>query len=223
MHENFPRRFTAGAFIAAALLLWLGWALLPTKIGKFLAPDDFANIGEHLHLWLWLYRVHLFGMVMTAVAVVALAALLADRPARVMIWPGAAVVTAGMIVGAVGAAFYYHHGVWGAIELADQPAEAIDRFIETIRFDTEYITCLTRFGRVFSGLGLVLIGAGLLHARALPRWVGLLAAAIGLAAMAITMIWPDELTWYLPVFHVFALWLLATGIVLFADPVRGGE
>jgi len=223
MHENFPRRFAAGAFIAAAAMLWLGWALLPTKIGKFLEPGDFANIGEHLHLWLWLYRVHLFGMVMTAVAVVALAALFADRPARVMIWPGAAVVTAGMIVGAVAAAFYYHHGVWGAIELADQPADAIGRFLETIRFDTEYITCLTRFGRVFSGLGLVLIGAGLLYARALPRWVGLLAVLIGVAAMAITMIWPDELAWYLPVFHVFALWLLATGVALILSPIRSGE
>jgi hypothetical protein len=218
MHENFPRRFTAGAFVAAAVMLWLGWMLLPVKLGTFLEPDDFVKIGEQLHLWLWLYRVHLFGMVMTAVAVVALGALVADRPARVMVWPGAAIVAAGMIVGAVGGAFYYHHGVWGAIHLADASADEVAAFIETIRFDTEYITCLTRFSRVFSGLGLVLVGAGLLYAGAVPKWVGGFAILIGLAAMTITMGWPDQLDWYQPVFHALAAWLLATGVVLWMEP-----
>jgi hypothetical protein len=218
MHENFPRRFTAGAFVAAAVMLWLGWMLLPVKLGTFLEPDDFVKIGEQLHLWLWLYRVHLFGMVMTAVAVVALGALVADRPARVMVWPGAAIVAAGMIVGAVGGAFYYHHGVWGAIHLADASADEVAAFIETIRFDTEYITCLTRFSRVFSGLGLVLVGAGLLYAGAVPKWVGGFAVLIGLAAMTITMGWPDQLDWYQPVFHALAAWLLATGVVLWMEP-----
>jgi hypothetical protein len=221
MQDNFPRRFTAGAFAAAAAMLWLGWMLLPTKLGTYFEPSDFAEIGEQLHLWLWLYRVHLFGMVMTAVAVVALAALLADRPARVMIWPGAAIVVAGMIVGAVGAAFYYHHGVWGAIHLDGKPADEIAAFVETIRFDTEYITCLTRFSRVFSGLGLVLIGAGLIYAGALPKWLGGLAILIGLAAMTITMGWPDHLDWYLPVFHALAAWLLAMGAMLWGARLSG--
>ena len=221
MHENFPRRFTAGAFVAAAVMLWLGWMLLPVKLGTFFEPGDFAAIGEQLHLWLWLYRVHLFGMVLTAVAVVALGALVADRPARVMVWPGAAIVVAGMIVGAVGAAFYYHHGVWGAISLADQPADEIAAFLETIRFDTEYITCLVRFSRVFSGLGLVLIGAGLLYAGALPKWVGACGILIGLAAMTITMGWPDHLAWYLPVFHALGAWLLVMGVVLWREPRSG--
>lgn len=218
MHEQFPRRFAAGAFIAAALMFWLGWALLPAKIGTFFEPGDFARIGEHLHLWLWLYRVHLFGIVMTAVAVVALGAVLSDRPARVLLWPGMAVIAAGMIVGALGVAFYYHHGVWGAIELKSQTEEAM--FIETIRFDTEYVTCLTRFGRVFSGLGLVLFGAGLIHAQAMPKWVGASGALIGLAAMTVTMGWPDHMSWYAPVCHLFALWQLATGIVLIVLPIR---
>ena len=218
MHENFPRRFTAGAFVAAAVMLWLGWMLLPVRLGTFLDPGDFAAIGARLHLWLWLYRVHLFGMVMTAVAAVALGALVADRPARVMVWPGAAIVVAGMIVGAVGAAFYYHHGVWGAINLADQPADEIAAFVETIRFDTEYITCLTRFSRVFSGLGLVLIGGGLIYVGVLPKWVGACGILIGLAAMTITMGWPDNLDWYQPVFHALAAWLLATGVVLWIEP-----
>lgn len=223
MHENFPRRFTAGTFIAAAVMLWLGWMLLPTKLGTFLEPGDFAAISEQLHLWLWLYRVHLFGMVMTAVAVVALGGLLADRPARVMVWPGAAIVAAGMIVGAVGAAFYYHHGVWGAINLADKPPGDVAEFVERIRFDTEYITCLTRFSRVFSGLGLVLVGAGLIHAGAVPKWLGGFAILIGLAAMTITMGWPDNLSWYQPVFHALAAWLLFMGLALWIGPGSGDQ
>ena len=218
MHENFARRFTTGAFVAAGAMLWLGWMLLPTKHGAFLEANQFAEIAERLHVWLWLYRVHLFGMVMTAVAVVALGALVADRPARVMVWPGAAIVVAGMIVGAVGAAFYYHHGVWGAINLADKSADEIAAFIETIRFDTEYITCLVRFSRVFSGLGLVLIGAGLLYAGALPKWLAGFAILIGLAAMTITMGWPDHLAWYMPVFHALAAWLVVMGLAMWLGP-----
>jgi hypothetical protein len=44
------------------------------------------------------------------------------------------------------------------------------------------------------------------------------AALAGVAAMALTMAFPDNLSWYRPVFHVLALWLLATGVVVF----RGG-
>ena len=35
MKHNFETRFTGGAFMAAALMLWLGWALLPVRIGAY--------------------------------------------------------------------------------------------------------------------------------------------------------------------------------------------
>ena len=122
MLRDFTTDVAGWFFPAGALMLWAGWVLLPRRVGMFFQSDDFPAIGAHLQLWLWLYRVHLFGVVVSALALVALAALLVNRPAeRILVWPGAAVAVAGLIVGAVGLAFYYHFGVWGALETRKTP------------------------------------------------------------------------------------------------------
>jgi hypothetical protein len=210
----FSARFTGCAFIAAAAMYWLGWMLLPVRIGDYFHPDVFGGIRAHLHLWLWLYRVHLFGMITAVIALVAFAALVADSPARVLIWPGVAVASAGLVVGALAAAFYYHHGVWGALETTGKSADEIRAFVDALRVDTEYVTCLVRFGRVFGGLGLVVLGWGLLRWGVLPAWVGVSGGLIGLAAMGLTMALPERLSLYAPVFHALAAWLAATGLVV---------
>ena len=153
-------------------------------------------------------------MVVTVIALVALGSLLIHSEARVMVWPGAAVASAGMIVGAVGAAFYYHHGAWGAVDMKGKSPVEIHAFVEALRIDTEYVTCLVRFGRVFSGLGLLVLGCGLIRWTIVPVAIGWVAVAIGLAAMALTMLLPDHMSLYIPVFHVKSLWLLFTGGVI---------
>lgn len=218
VQRDFAHRFTAASFIAAAVMLWAGWMLLPVPIGTYFEPDVFGEIHDVLQLWIWLFRLHIFGMVVTAIALMALASQLTESPARVMVWPGTAVATAGMIVGAVGAAFYYHHGAWGALEMHGKSPEQIQQFVDALRIDTEYVTCLVRFGRVFSGLGLVLIGAAFIMWKLLPTWVGGIAIAIGLAAMGLTMLLGDQMSLYIWVFHPLAAWLLATGIYIW----RGG-
>jgi hypothetical protein len=220
MLRDFSTRFTAWLFIAAGVMLWGGWLALPTRIGTYFQPDDFAKVSEDFYVWIWTYRVHLFGMVMTAMAVVALASLLVSSPARVMVWPGAAVVVAGMIVGAVGAAFYYHHGAWGALTMAGKSSEELLAFVDALRIDTEYVTCLVRFGRVFSGLGLLAVGCGLIKEHILPVWVGGAAAVLGLVAMGLTMLLPDQMELYQPVFHAQSLWLVLTGVVILRHGIR---
>ena len=210
----FSARFTGGAFIAAAAMYWLGWMLLPVRIGDYFQPEVFGGIRAHLHLWLWLYRVHLFGMITAVIALVAFAALEAGSPARVLIWPGVAVASAGLVVGALGSAFYYHHGVWGALETTGKSPDEIRAFVDALRVDTEYVTCLVRFGRVFGGLGLVVLGWGLLRWGVLPAWIGVSGGLIGLAAMGLTMALPDRLSLYTPVFHAMAAWLAATGLMV---------
>jgi hypothetical protein len=219
MDKDFATHLTGGAFLAAALMLWGGWVLLPRRPGAFFRPDDFAAIAGRLRLWLWLYRVHLFGMVTAALALVALAALAAEGWARVLVWPGAAVGVAGLIVGAAGSAFYYHFGVWGTLEMNGKPPDAVGNFVESLRLTTEYVTCLVRFGRVFSGLGLFVLGLGLLWWPALPFWAGWGAVAIGVAAMAVTMAFPDHWALYTPVFHLLSLWLAATGAMLLGSGI----
>jgi hypothetical protein len=218
MRTDFASRFAGGAFVAAALMLWFGWWFLPVKLDTYFEPGVFSRIHEQFHFWIWMYRLHLFGMITGIIALVALAALVGDSPARVLVWPGAAVASAGLLVGALGAAFYYHHGAWGALTLASKPPEAAPAFVEALRVDTEYITCLVRFGRVFGGLGLVLLAWGIFRHRFLPSWNGTVAGLVGLAAMALTMGLPDRLSWYQPIFHVLSLWLLSTGIQM----IRGG-
>src|SRR5215813_2571024 len=81
MLRDFTTDVTGCFFLAGALMLWAGWMLLPRRVGMFFQGDDFPAIGARLHLWLWLYRVHLFGVVVSALALAALAALVANQPA----------------------------------------------------------------------------------------------------------------------------------------------
>jgi hypothetical protein len=211
MSDDRAEIVTGWFFVAAAAMLWLGWVLLPVKIGAFFEPDDFAAIHQRLYLWIWLYRIHLFGMITAVMALSALAAVAAGSARRVWIWPGVAVAVTGLAVGAVGSAFYYHMGAWGAVDLAGRSAAGIEAFIESLRVPTEYVTCLVRFGRVFLGLGLTVLAVGLWVGAGVRRWLAAAAATLGVAAMAITMAFPDALELYRPVFHLNALWFLATG------------
>jgi hypothetical protein len=214
MLQDFTTDLAGWFFLAGAFMLWGGWVLLPRRVGMFFRNDDFPAIGARLQLWLWLYRVHLFGVVVSALALVALASLLANQPAvRILVWPGVGVAVAGLIVGAVGSAFYYHFGVWGALETKKNP-HAAEGLVQSLHLPTHYVTCLVRFGRVFCGLGLTVLAMGLLRGEILPWWAGGGAAVLGVAAMALTMLLPDNWAVYTPVFHLQAMWLAATGACL---------
>jgi len=222
MLRDFTTDVTGWLFLAGALMCWGGWMLLPRRVGMFFSGDDFPAIGSRLVLWLWLCRGHLFGVVVSAMALVALAALLANQPAvRILVWPGAAVAMAGLIVGAIGSAFYYHFGVWGALETRKTPHAAKD-LVESLHLPTHYVTCLVRFGRVFCGLGLTVLAVGLVRGEVLPWWVGGGAAGLGVAAMALTMLLPDNWALYSPVFHLQSLWQAATGAYLLLHGISQG-
>ncbi len=220
MKRNFSTKLTGWLFIVAALMLWDGWMLMPHHIRVFFQPEDFPAVYDRLRFWLWMYRIHLFGMVVAVLALVALGTLLAETEARILIWPGVAVASAGLFVSSVAAAFYYHFGVWGSIEMNGKSADTVLSFVDSLRVTTEYVTCLVRFGRVFTGLGLLVLALGLIKWKPLPLGIGVSAAVIGLAAMAITMALPDNLPLYMPVFHLQALWLAATGIITLRSGIR---
>jgi len=220
MKRTFSTKFIAYSFISAATMLWLGWMLLSTHIGTFFKPDDFEQIYLKWSWWIWWYRIHLFGHVISVVALTALGSQFVNSEARVMLWPGIVVASAGIFVTALASAFYYHHGAWGAMEMHGKSPEQIVAFVELLRIDTEYVTCLVRFGRVFSGLGLLLLGIGLFKWNILPLSVSGGAALIGTAAMALTMGLPDMLSLYMPIFHLKALWLLGTGVFVLRSRMR---
>ncbi len=86
---------TGGLFLAAAVMLWVGWTLLPAKIGAYFLPQDFAAVGTQRRLWIWLYRLHLFGYVVAMMAFIALATLVAGSAGRIVVWPAVGVLGAG--------------------------------------------------------------------------------------------------------------------------------
>jgi hypothetical protein len=223
MQRDFSSRATGSFFVAAAAMVWLGWMLLPVHIGEFFRPGDFDAVYSQRRFWIWMFRLHLFGMITTVIALAALGTLVSQAAARVLVWPGAAVATAGLTVGAVGAAFYYHFGAWGALDMHGKSAAELQAFVESLRVTTEYVTCLVRFGRVFTGLGLLLMAAGLMKGRILPTALTGSAALLGLAAMGLTMFFPDNLEYFTPVFHAQSLWLAATGLVLLTRGVRNSD
>jgi hypothetical protein len=220
MKRDFSTNLTSWLLIVAALMLWLGWVLLPVKIGVFFETGDFAAVSEQWRFWIWMYRIHIFGYLMTMMALVMFGAVLVETPARVLVWPGISVAVAGLLVSALAGAFYYHHGAWGANEMAGQPAEALRAHVEALRLDTEYVTCLVRFGRVFFGLGMLVLALGLLKWGIMPQWLAVSTAVLGVAAMALTMGLPDNLEYYSPVFHLNALWFVAAGIVMNRSGLR---
>jgi hypothetical protein len=210
----FVLKVCGSLFVAAAAMLWLGWTLLRVRPLGFFLPRQFAEIRADYRRWIWLYRVHIFGYLVTIMGAAALAAAVQGPDARVLIWPGLAVLAIGSLVGALGAAFYYHMGAWGALDLEGRGEDEITRFIASLKVLAHYATCLVRFGRVFFGLGQVVLAAGLLHAGTLPGWVAVAAGLLGLAAIGVTMAKPDELERYRPIFHLNAAWMLILGLIM---------
>ena len=160
---------------------------------------------------------------MTVMALMAFGSCFIASPARVVIWPAVTVISAGIFVTALAQAFYYHFGAWGSLELEGKSADAVAAFVASLQIVTEYVTCLTRFGRVFPGLGMLFLGFALLHWKILPSLLGWIAVVIGVAAMGLTMIFPDDLQFYTPIFHLNAFWLLATGIIILKSGFRTGD
>jgi hypothetical protein len=214
--NNFETSLTAGFFLAAASMLYLGWILLPAKIGSYFVPTDFAAVSKHRPAWIWLYRIYLFGYVAAVMAFVALATLVTEPAARIMVWPAVVVLDAGLVMTALAYAFYYHFGAWGSIDMEGKSNEEIQEFVASLRISTEYMTCWVRFGRIFIGVGQVVLVLGLLlQAGPWPMWLVVTGGMLGVSGIALTLEWPDNLDYYKPLFYLDVLWLAILGVALF--------
>ena len=220
MKKDFETNFTGWAFIFAALLLWLGWALSPHHIGEYIVASDFTAIGESVWFWIWMYRIHIFGWVTMGIALFALVSVIGRKPYRVVILPGAGMTIIGTFTLAIAAAYFYNYGAWGVGQTAGKSPEEIKEFMNGILFTNQYVTCFIRFGRIFSGVGLVLLGYGFIKWKIVSTWLGWFTALLGLAAMGIILSIPDNFEIYKPVFHVKVIWLIMMGVVLLKQGVH---
>lgn len=154
------------------------------------------------------------------VALFALVSVTARKPYRVLILPGAGMLIIGTFTLAIANAYFYNFGAWGVGETAGKSATEIQKFVNDILFTNQYVTCFIRFGRVFSGVGLVLLGAGFIKWNIVGKWLGWFTVLLGLAAMGIIMGIPDNFEIYKPLFHIKVIWLVLMGVVLLKQGVH---
>lgn len=223
LKKDFETNFTGWSFIVGAALLLLGWVLSPHHIGEYIVAEDFTAIGENVWYWIWMYRIHIFGWVTMGIALFALVAITARKPYRVLMLPGAGMLVIGTFTLAVAAAYFYNHGAWGVGQTAGLSASELDNFMENLLFTNQYVTCFIRFGRIFSGVGLILLGAGFLKWNMFSKGLSWFTVLLGLVAMSIILLIPDNFEVYKPVFYVKVLWLVAMGVVLLKQGVNLSE
>lgn len=214
MKKDFETQVTGWFFLVAALLLWGGWALSPHHVGEYLVATDFPAIGESVWLWIWMFRFHIFGWVTMAIALFALATFISKTPYRVLTLPGIGMLIVGTFTIAIAAAFYYNYGAWGVGQTAGKSPEDVQSFMDSILYTNQYVTCFVRFGRIFSGVGLVLLGFAFIKFKLLSAWLGWFTLVLGLIAMGIILAIPNYFEIYKPVFHIKTLWLVAMGVSL---------
>ncbi len=220
MKKDFETKFTGWAFILAAILLWGGWALSPHHIGEYIVASDFKAVSEDLWYWIWMFRFHIFGWVIMALSIFAFASITAKKPYRVVLVPGAGMVVIGTMTLAIASAFYYNFGAWGVGKTMGLSAAEIQEFMDNVLFTNQYVTCFVRFGRVFSGVGLVLLGFGFLKWKIVHQLMAWFTLLLGLAAMGIIMGIPDNYEIYKPVFHVKVIWLAMMGALILVKGVN---
>ena len=218
--KDFETNFTGWAFVFAAILLWFGWALSPHHIGEYIVASDFEAIGKDVWYWIWMYRFHIFGWVTMAIALFALVSITARKPYRVLILPGAGMLIVGTFTLAIASAYFYNYGAWGVGQTAGKSASEIKEFVDDILFTNQYVTCFIRFGRIFSGVGLVLLGFGFIKWKIVGTWLGWFTGLLGLIAMGIILAIPNNFEIYKPIFHIKSIWLLAMGIVILKNGVH---
>ncbi len=220
MKKDFETKFTGWVFIFAALMLWGGYMLSPHNVNEYLVAEDFTAIGENIWTWIWVFRVYIFGWVAMIVAVIALASILSKQPYRILVTPGVGMVVVGTFTLALASAFYYNFGAWGVGMTEGKSAIEIQEFMDDILFTNQYVTCFVRFGRIFSGVGLILLGAGLVKWKIVSLWLGYFTILLGLVAMGIILFIPDYYEIFKPMFHVKALWLLVMGVYILRQGVK---
>ena len=221
MIKNFETKFTGWALITSAVFLLSGWLLSPHHIQEYIVISDFEAINESLWTWIWMFRIYIFGWVIMAIGIIALVMLFKQSASRILAFSGGGVLVTGSFTIALAVAFYYSFGAWGIGETIGKSTIEINNFMDGIASINHYVTCLIRFGRVFSGVGFILLGFGILKSEILPKWTAIYGIVLGLTAMGIIMLIPENYEIYKPMFYVKVLWLASVGFTILKKGING--
>ena len=223
MLKNFETKFIGWAFIFATIMLWGSWALTTHHIGEYIKFEDFEPIGESVWYWIWMYRIHIFGWVTLGIALFAMISVLTKRPQRVIFLPGLGMIIVGTFTLAIAAAFFYNFGAWGVGKTMDKSPDEIQTFMDSILPINQYVTCFVRFGRIFSGVGLILLGFGFIKWKIIDAWLGYFTILLGFAAVVLILAIADNFELYKPLFHLKNVWMLAMGVIILTKGLNVSE
>ena len=90
----------------------------------------------------------------------------------------------------------------------------VQTFMDSILSTNQYVTCFNRFGRIFSGVGFVLLGFALIKWNIVHKTIGYLTFLMGLGAVVLILAIPDNFELYKPFFHIKVIWMVAIGVWL---------
>ena len=93
--------------------------------------------------------------------------------------------------------------------------EQHNALIASLEVTNEWASCIKRFGRMFTHLGFVFIGWGLLRGQFLERWLGIYATVLGIAGICLLMILDKDPNDYLPMGYAVTIWFVLTGIMVY--------
>jgi hypothetical protein len=211
--SNGYTRFTGFALVLGGILPVVGMAIRPLLVEQNFnfQPADFATISAHHGIWILSYQVMVFGLFVRLAGLVALGSLHSHTLARTVVWPGVAITLAATVVNGISAGYYMHMGFWGAEQLLAAGDAARNTFLDNIRPGSELMICLERMAKMFFSLGLTVFGVGLALGRIVPRWLGIAAAAIGMAGMMTLFAMPLSHTVFIPFDIAIAVWLVVLG------------
>ena len=158
-----------------------------------------------------------------AIAMFSFTSLVAKKPYGSIIMSGGGVVIAGTFIIAIATAFYYGFGTWGIGQTDGMTENEIQLFVKDLMPLNHYVTCFLRFGRVFSGAGLLLMGIVMVKWNLVNPIVNWFTALLGLVVLCVILFIPDCFDSYKPIFHIKVLWLLSMGISILKDGLNISE
>jgi hypothetical protein len=208
--------FTGIALILGGILPIIGMAIRPLLVEQNFNFQlaDFATVAAHHAIWIVSYQVMVFGLFVRLAGLVALGSLHSHTLARTVVWPGVAITLAAIVVNGISAGYYMHMGFWGADQLQTATDAAKGAFLDNIRPGSELMICLERMAKMFFSLGLTVLGAGLALGKVVPRWLGIVGAAIGMAGMMTLLAIPLSHTVFIPFDIAIAAWLVVLGALV---------
>lgn len=213
-HSSFKFRFTGILLLMGAVMVNFGFLLRPVQLQDSFDLPSFIQAHEHQGIWIWSFRFLVFGLFMEVMGLTALSSLFRQSESGTVISAGVMVCNFALLVAALAEGYYMHMGAWAGWKVSTlEPAEQT-RFLQTLEVTREWVVCLTRMGYMFFCMGLAAVGWGLLRSTSYPKWLGGYAMVLGVAGIAIMLIFDTRTDIFIPVRWGVSIFLLLLGALL---------